>query len=157
MQNLSDKLEQQAQERNQIRNELANVAKQVDALGPERTAAERLGEDARRAKMDVEDGIEELNTWWDVIKKIYSVDNINKLIRLDCAREVYSQLVGILEISTPEPSTLQIVYDARKNLRGKFIQGTHPKCTLTIKFNINTRRFVTAEVSFIPCSKEHFI
>ena len=63
MQNLSDKLEQQAQERNQIRNELANVAKQVDALGPERTAAERSGEDARRAKMDVEDGIEELNTW----------------------------------------------------------------------------------------------
>ena len=68
--------------------------------------------------------------------------------RLDAAREVYSNLIGILNVNTPEPATLEIEYDARKDLKGKFLENVHPKCTLFLNFNPQTRRFVGAEVRY---------
>ncbi|TIC01884.1 hypothetical protein E3Q18_00525 [Wallemia mellicola] len=132
MQNLSDIKEQQALERSQLTEEIKTLTDQDERLQPELSAAKRMGEDAKRAKEDVEDGIEDLNTW------------------LDAAREVYSNLIGILNVNTPEPATLEIEYDARKDLKGKFLENMHPKCTLFLNFNPQTRRFVGAELRNAP-------
>ena len=63
MQTLSDVKEQQALERSQLAQEIKDLTAQDERLQPELSAAKRIGQDAKRAKEDVEDGIEDLNRW----------------------------------------------------------------------------------------------
>lgn len=63
MQNLSDVKEQQALERTEVTEQIKNLTALDERLQPELSAAKRMGQDAKRAKEDVEDGIEDLNRW----------------------------------------------------------------------------------------------
>ncbi|TIB02678.1 hypothetical protein E3P94_00958 [Wallemia ichthyophaga] len=134
MQNLSDIKQNQSIERSNLTQQIKSLSTQDERLQSDLSAAKRMGIDAKRAKEHVQDGIEDLNSW------------------LDTATKVYSSLIGILDVHTPEPATLQIDYDARKNLDGKFNPETHPKCTLKLHFNPQSRRFISAQLINPPPS-----